>query len=490
MKKRITALLTTFLLLQSPLSAGAKELPAMTISPDNIVKIEVTDRNGNIMEDVIVNLHDAAGALVCTMQNGYDCTIAEGSPIRAYSPYSKFNCPISWDLFTSLAQPNTLEEVRRMFTSNSYITYTEGEPMTQPFGTTQTYELHGEAPYTAADIGLLPGQIAFYADPEWDQKPVGFCMECQRGTIHVNENPDANATVLDAYVENGILYTFSEYTSHDSPLLHVSFPDGSGFLGSYHTEPLASKEMTEYDLLRLHMQDIFDEANANGTITVDDRTYDLRNDTTERSAMLLLQSDGVTTAAIPDAEGFVECYVSRADHTVYGEIILDYTDGVSSGCKNVTGFAFCGYADTITITTAAIPDDGMYLTYVPAGTYTLTYEDIPEGYSAPETAEITITDSQEIECIRLVLGGGILYCDVDQNDSINAADAALLLKAASAIGSGGTSGLTADQETAADVNQDGTYNAVDAALILQYAAYIGSGGTLTLKAFLAERTIS
>ena len=89
-----------------------------------------------------------------------------------------------------------------------------------------------------------------------------------------------------------------------------------------------------------------------------------------------------------------------------------------------------------------------------------------------------------------MLGGGILYGDVDENGTVNAADAALLLKAASLAGSGAASGLNADQEQSADVDKDGVYNASDAALILQYAAYAGSGGTLTLEAYLAERTVS
>ncbi|MBQ8010537.1 MAG: hypothetical protein IJ265_03185, partial [Oscillospiraceae bacterium] len=74
--------------------------------------------------------------------------------------------------------------------------------------------------------------------------------------------------------------------------------------------------------------------------------------------------------------------------------------------------------------------------------------------------------------------------DVDENGTVNAADAALLLKAASLAGSGAASGLNADQEQSADVDGDGVYNASDAALILQYAAYTGSGGTGSMIDFL------
>jgi hypothetical protein len=79
-----------------------------------------------------------------------------------------------------------------------------------------------------------------------------------------------------------------------------------------------------------------------------------------------------------------------------------------------------------------------------------------------------------------------LLGDVNSDRLINAADAALLLKAASAIGSGNPSGLNAAQTTAADLDKNGTINAVDAALILQYAAYTGSGGKWDIDYFLYQ----
>lgn len=484
MKHKIISLITAFLLLQSPLFAGASELRTITVSPDNIVQIEVTDRNGTIMEDVIVNLYDATGTQVCMMQTDTYCIPRNGSPIRMWNPSNTYSCPLSWEMFTALAQPNILQEVRRL-KSFGYGIYDEESIPYQSFGTTETYQLCGYSPDTEAAFILPAGQIAFYADAAWNQKLVAFSIDCQRGTIHVNKENTGEYPDLYVYPQNGTLNLYPAVTENDSPLLYVRFPDGSSFLGSYHADPITSTEDVEYELCRLHMQDIFDEANADGTVTIDGRTYDLRSDSETRSTLLLLQSGGAVTAAIPDAQGYVECYVSRANRHVYAELITNFEDGTLSGCDSTSGSAHGGYTDTVSITTVTMPDDdSMYLTYVPAGTYTLTYEDIPEGYSAPETTEITITGSQETGYFRLVLGGGIFYGDVDQNGSINAADAALLLKATSAIGSGSASGLTAEQETAADVNTDGTFDAVDASLILRYAAYIGSGGTLTLSEYL------
>ncbi len=81
-----------------------------------------------------------------------------------------------------------------------------------------------------------------------------------------------------------------------------------------------------------------------------------------------------------------------------------------------------------------------------------------------------------------------LMGDLDGSGDINASDAATLLTAAAAAGTGGVSSLTPEQEKAADLNKDGTFDAKDGALVLQYAAYVGTGGTQTIDGFLAERT--
>lgn len=65
--------------------------------------------------------------------------------------------------------------------------------------------------------------------------------------------------------------------------------------------------------------------------------------------------------------------------------------------------------------------------------------------------------------------------DLDGDQKINSADAALILKSCAELGIGNPSGLTPAQEAAADVDKNGTINAVDAAYILKYAARVGAG---------------
>lgn len=67
------------------------------------------------------------------------------------------------------------------------------------------------------------------------------------------------------------------------------------------------------------------------------------------------------------------------------------------------------------------------------------------------------------------------YPDLDGDGAVTAADAALILSAASATGAGNASGLTPQQEVLADVDRDGTITAADAAIVTEFATAVGAG---------------
>ena len=74
--------------------------------------------------------------------------------------------------------------------------------------------------------------------------------------------------------------------------------------------------------------------------------------------------------------------------------------------------------------------------------------------------------------------------DVNGDGAVNAKDAAKVLIAAAKIGTGNSTGLTAEKEAAADVNGDGTINAKDANIVLRYAAAVGTGQKVSIKDFI------
>ena len=77
--------------------------------------------------------------------------------------------------------------------------------------------------------------------------------------------------------------------------------------------------------------------------------------------------------------------------------------------------------------------------------------------------------------------------DIDEDGKISAADAALLLQAAAAQGTGEEIDIPIE---IADVNADYVCNASDAALLLSYAAQKGAGADLSLKDFMKTLDIS
>lgn len=90
---------------------------------------------------------------------------------------------------------------------------------------------------------------------------------------------------------------------------------------------------------------------------------------------------------------------------------------------------------------------------------TVTFEADPEQYP--------ITPEQPYELSS--------YPDLDGDGAVTAADAALILSAASAIGAGSASGLTPTQEALADVDRDGVITATDAAIVTEFATAVGAG---------------
>ena len=86
-----------------------------------------------------------------------------------------------------------------------------------------------------------------------------------------------------------------------------------------------------------------------------------------------------------------------------------------------------------------------------------------------------------INSIELRLG------DVSADGIVNATDAAMILVAAAAVGAGGESGLTQEQERVAKVMGNESFSATDAAMILTYAAAAGADFKGTLEEFMAQK---
>ncbi len=82
-----------------------------------------------------------------------------------------------------------------------------------------------------------------------------------------------------------------------------------------------------------------------------------------------------------------------------------------------------------------------------------------------------------------VIDYGYVLGDLNNDGSINAIDASLVLTAYANSATGNSSGLSETETLAADTDLNSTINALDASLILSYYAYAATGGQLSFRQY-------
>lgn len=200
------------------------------------------------------------------------------------------------------------------------------------------------------------------------------------------------------------------------------------------------------------------EINGDGTYEV---TWDVTGGGTDTIQFLGVQIvpnkdlDNFTTDTFPTLD------VSLDEVWIDGEQLTDYV--VSDAAINTAYYE--GAAGTTRI---YLHDDW-------AGT---GVEDLPSATNISQSIKVVFT----VTGMEFAAGGSL--GDVNEDGNVDSLDAAEVLVAAAAMGSGGESGLTDTQMAAADCNGDGAVDALDAAEILRYAAAVGSGFEGTMEDFV------
>ncbi len=490
MKKRITALLAAgIMLLQSaPLSAWAG---LIEVAPGNMIFLDVQYPDGSSAEGVQVTLRNAAGTEIGGIVNDESFFVHNNSGIDGTELGDDRYCYfVPWNTFASYVTPQTLHTVKTCRTDwemEAYAIY-QNEPVHINGGLPYKVQLYSYDASQATALTVPANQFAVYVDPKWAERTaVGF-VSTPTLTYYFNRKGTVGALEALTTIPVGETRLYDAFNSAYEASIGLEYDSGGGSVSAH--EVTISSTATQYVRCRLPLQQLCSYFRPDGKYERDGLLYDLQQDTQYTSAILTIQSGAVINAVIPDANGYVEFYVDKATREYTLDFCYDF-NGVPTGngthISGGSGFGDSGIAANLTehfLEALQPPLDEIVLTQVPAGTYTLTYENIPEGYTAPKTTTITVTNSKEVQYLQLMLEEAPLLGDVNLDKQVNAADASIVLVAAASLGAEGVSSLTTEQETAADVNSDGAYDSVDASWILQYATYIGTGGTDTLEAFL------
>lgn len=165
-----------------------------------------------------------------------------------------------------------------------------------------------------------------------------------------------------------------------------------------------------------------------------------------------------------------------------------------SMASNLDSMIFAGTNYTVADNIKAAEDGAVVFTvifHIPEsaqpGVYNLTFDDLLV-YDMNMNEVPYKKTAGTIKVLGQAAPGGtnVNLGDVDEDGDVDAADAANILVAAAAVGAGGESGLTEQQQKNADVNGNGGFDSTDAAYVLQYAAAAGAGYSGTINDFMAS----
>ncbi len=515
-KKMMAVIIASAMAVSQMFSAAAyavypPQLPPMTVIPENLLNVQVTDTAGNPVNGVEVAFYNSSGEYSGNLVSGekyYGTTRCYIDDCTRTSPDEVLSYGVPWRTFERLLDLDALESLHTMRITDdpAFTGYgIEREPRSIVFeeGQTQYFRLGIDSTQKATSmITLGANEWGIYVDPKWEDFSENLFLEMD-GQYHFFNKPEDENPNLSFW--STFTYVPDDYTTNSIGIERVfnAAANQRERFSMRLNRPNISDTTTKYVNCRMYLPDMFPDhadyfCNGNASFTIDGITYDAAVSGGNACAIVVINSGGMYSVVVPDEKGFVEFMVEKTelsfDATMYYahlvETGFDAMPYYFKGYYFEDVWNFGGEMAEVAMTGARLPDTGINMANVPADTYTLTFDNLPPGYAASKVQSVTVKDTQEIQYLTLVLEDVPLLGDVNSDKQINAADAALLLKAASLAGSGAASGLNADQEQSADVNGDGVYNASDAALILQYAAYAGSGGILTLEAYLAERTAS
>jgi len=176
--------------------------------------------------------------------------------------------------------------------------------------------------------------------------------------------------------------------------------------------------------------------------------------------------------------------------TVNGNILtvknpeIDVTYSYEYNYDNYETFTLIPIYDPTTTTTLPVTTTTKPVTTTTKITTTTTTKTpVTTTVKATTTAKTTTTPVVTTTPVTTIISIG----DIDNNKSINANDASMILAEYAIIATNGNPIFSEAQMKAADINNDGEVNAIDASLVLAYYAHISTGGSLSIKDFITGK---
>lgn len=428
----------------------------------NMMNITVKDTNDNFIEDAQLELIDP---------NGKDCykfTVNTDSG-------SKFNGTeveiVPFDDNKNLIKVDT--DILKGFipaeNDSVKVTYTSSHLKD---GCSEEFTIY-HCDQTIPSVLTVPsGTISIYADDAVASKKANGYITVDDVKYYFKDSTEAENNIIH-YPISGVA---------DKTMFGVEYPGVGSSAGSNSIEPM--KYETEYVKYRIHISELSERFNVDGTYTLpadvngsgSPITFDLQNDDYANYSAFMIKSGAVINAVLPDSNGYIEFYVEKASRRYDLNICTSYSYKTDHNTTSKTSRYYgktLYYADitTVTVTAPDFPETGTSFMHVPAGEYTLKFSQLPVKYKDPGEIKIKIADVGIIQDIKIILEKSYTLGDVNENGQIDISDATLSLREYALETAMLDSELTPTQKLAADVNEDGVIDMSDVTKILKYYAY-------------------
>lgn len=438
----------------------------ITVYPkDNIVNIIVKDYNGELVTDAEMKLK-ALNKIAAFDSGG---THFEQNSTTHFTWYANDDEEKKMFIpFERFKEAAGIDDAFGMHTENSAVLSAFTGSYGFNSGQTQEVTLYTKDESAQNEVTLSHGVMGLYIDPKWEQNSAftGYMM-INGEPCYINPSDGSRTYGEVQYIDVG------EFT--DSFLIGLCKPGTVPTSGSSASRPNISEESTEYIKVRRHLSEFSDYFSADGSLNKYDYHIDPRNNTDTAHCIILIQSQGMISAVIPDEEGYIEFYAEKESTFCLLSCTAGYKAANFSSSYGVSGSCIASEAHTANYTAVKLPDTGVVLSEVPAGKYTLSFSNINEDYRNPGELTFSVEDMTGIQTVEIILQQSYPLGDVDDNGRIEINDARLALMEYARLSAGMDSLLIEKQKTAADINGNSKTEISDAAKILQYYANVSAG---------------
>ena len=395
MKRRFFAGLTAAAVMaamMNVLPAHAVTYQEATVDYGNFVHIDVID-SSNEPVDVNMKLMDADGICVAKFAgDGSDGDPWNNSEIR-FDPASTDNT--RYEVGWADAEKYVPNGYKMLYKDE----WPKGENTINQLhaGETEDVEIHyipEEEPET--DLTVPANTIAFYADPDHLSRITDTTFKMNSVTFNSKE--------IAAQPQSIMYYQTDEITGYTTTRVSYSSTLSTG---DSTAAPLLHDTETEYILYRTHLSEISEDYTEDGKYLYDNGTVqcevDLVHDSEGNFSSMLIIGHSIVNMVIPDEDGYIEFYAEKNSRRASSQINFAVNNGEVKHSAVIMGIAYAAEKSVITFKAPDFPDRGVNLYNVPAGSYTIEFENVPSAYSDPGVIPITVTDSTDVKSISIRL---------------------------------------------------------------------------------------